>query len=286
MRLVADYHTHTVHSHGKGTVLANVAAAARAGLAEVGISDHGPANLFGVGVRDLGSFEQIRAEAEEAMARVPGVRVLTGVEANVISLDGRLDVPRSLQERLDYVMAGLHVLVRPADWIEAAGVWAVNLAGRYSATFARRARALNTKAVVEAVRRNEIDAITHPGYRLPIDTPELARACAARETALEVNTSHPHTTVAFVQAALREGVDFVVGSDAHQPARVGDLAAGARLLEAAGVPWERVRNAVPEGDGRGDGPRGIRRRGQAHPQPEPRPEHREPEPARPGIRRA
>ncbi len=51
MELVADYHTHTVHSHGTGTVAENVIAAQCRGLAAVAITDHGPANLFGLGVK-------------------------------------------------------------------------------------------------------------------------------------------------------------------------------------------------------------------------------------------
>ena len=55
VRVFADYHTHTVLSHGTGTVADNARAAAAKGLLAVGIADHGPANWFGVGVHDLRS---------------------------------------------------------------------------------------------------------------------------------------------------------------------------------------------------------------------------------------
>ena len=41
MNLNADYHTHTVFSHGKGDVIDNARAAAEKGLKELGIADHG-----------------------------------------------------------------------------------------------------------------------------------------------------------------------------------------------------------------------------------------------------
>ena len=42
IEIIADMHTHTVHSHGTGTVEDNVKAAISAGLQQIVISDHGP----------------------------------------------------------------------------------------------------------------------------------------------------------------------------------------------------------------------------------------------------
>ena len=103
MRIAADYHTHTIHSHGTGTVLDNLKAAAAKGLKEVAISDHGPANLFGIGTKGIDTFRQIRAEMEAAAQLVPNVRGLLGVEANILSVDGRLDISEEDLEIFDVV---------------------------------------------------------------------------------------------------------------------------------------------------------------------------------------
>lgn len=41
MQLTGDYHTHTIYSHGKGTVLENALQAKARGLREIAITDHG-----------------------------------------------------------------------------------------------------------------------------------------------------------------------------------------------------------------------------------------------------
>lgn len=245
MQLYADFHTHTCYSHGEGTVLQNVQAAAAAGLTGVGITDHGPANLFRVGVENLGVFARIREEARQAERQVPGIKVLVGAEANIIGTDGTLDIPHALQQQLDIMLAGLHILVRPKSLGQAADIAGKNCLGRYWRRARLAALVANTDAVCAAVCHNRVDIVTHPGYRLPIDTKELARVCAATGTAMEVNTSHNHASVEYVRIVAAAGAPLVVSSDAHQPSRVGDLAAGLRLLELAGVDPAQVRNALP-----------------------------------------
>lgn len=253
MQMFADYHTHTCYSHGAGTVFDNVKAAKERGLQEIAIADHGPANLFGVGVRDLDTFARLRRDVEVANVRFAGVRVLLAVEANVIATDGRLDIPLPMQNSFDLVLAGLHMLVRPCSWWSAAQVAAVNMLARMNERNVRRALVANTDLLVQAVYRNKIDIITHPGYRLPIDTQELAKACVLNGTAMEINTSHMHTSVQYLRRAAQEGVRFAIGSDAHDPGRVGDLQAGCDLAAEAGIGPEQIINAYSQGRDQNEG---------------------------------
>lgn len=242
MMIFADYHTHTRYSHGRGTVEENVRAAAGKGLEAVAISDHGPAGL-GIGIKQADTLLQIKEEVALCQEQYPTVRAMTGVEANVISLDGRLDVPPEILRQLDVVMAGLHLQVVAASLADQAGLVFNNLLARFSRRTAAKVRVANTKAVVEAVNRSHIDIITHPGLRLPIDTGELAVACAKKGTALEINSAHGNMTREFVQIGLRAGAKFAVGSDAHQPHRVGDFQRALELIEATGLPASQIINA-------------------------------------------
>ncbi|MGE5605705.1 MAG: PHP domain-containing protein [Bacteroidota bacterium] len=238
----ADYHTHTVHSHGKGTVFNNAAAAKEKGLEVVGIADHGPANWGHIATISLGAFDQIIEEVGRVQAGYADLKILAGTEANIVSYQGELDIPLELQRKLDQVLAGFHITVHPKslqDGVKFLSHWTL---GKISKQIKMKARNENTKAVVAAVYNNEIDIITHPGLNISIDTPELARACVKTDTALEINAKHGVKSIEFIQAAAREGVKFAIGSDAHQPEDVGRLEAGVKAARLAGLNPDQIIN--------------------------------------------
>ncbi len=238
----ADYHTHTVYSHGSGTILDNVKAASEIGLEELGIADHGPANWGHIGTTNLKVFEQIIDEVKTIQTEYDGLKILAGTEANIISYQGELDIPLELQSKLDKVLAGFHVTIHPKslkDGVKFLSQWTL---GKVSKQYKMKVRNDNTKAVVAAVYNNKIDIITHPGLNISIDTPELARACVKSETALEINAKHGVKSVEFIQAAAHEGVKFALGSDAHDPENVGKLEAGVKAAKLAGLTPDQIIN--------------------------------------------
>jgi putative hydrolase len=239
----ADYHTHTKFSHGKGTVEDNVRAALAKGLKKIAISDHGPA-LFALGVQSPDTFLEIKREVEKCKKKYPGIDVLTGVEANVVSLKGELDLPKKILDQLDLVMVGLHPLTIPLDFKEGGSLLFHYWGGKCSKRLKKKSRILNTKVLLETVYKNKVDVITHPGHKMSIDTKELARACVKTNTALEINAKHSDWQRDFIETAKRTGVKFVLGSDAHSPAEVGELEAALRLTEAAGLGPEQVLNVL------------------------------------------
>jgi putative hydrolase len=241
MHVFADYHTHTTYSHGKGSIEQNVKAALDRGLSRVGISDHGPANI-GIGTR-LDDFPRIRKEIDEMNAKYDKIKVVQGIEANVISIDGELDVPMHVLKKLDMVMAGLHLLVKPASLSDGYQLFFKNQLGKLYRPLSEKARTTNTKALIEALYRYPIEVITHPGLRLDIDTCELSRAAAKKGVALEINASHGYLSDDYIKIALRQGASFMIGSDAHRPEDVGRLENGVSAAKRCGVPPERILNA-------------------------------------------
>ena len=240
MHPIADYHTHTRWSHARGSIADNLEAAREIGLKEVGIAEHGP-NLFFVGVPRRKWLPLSRA-MEHSTTSGP-TRLLFNIEANVISIDGKIDLPPAAAKSLDMLLVGLHPRVLPAGlkncWAFYGLRWLALLSQR------QRHQLYNTftQAMVRCVERQKVDIITHPGYGLPIDTRELARTCALRGTRLEINCRHVDAIAKDISIAAKvSDVEFVIGSDAHHPREVGRFEAGFRLVKALGIDRERVVN--------------------------------------------
>ncbi|MGE5557136.1 MAG: PHP domain-containing protein [Bacillota bacterium] len=248
MDIWADLHTHTIHSHGSGTVEDNVRAAREMGLEAIAITDHGPASFGHLGMTSLAELEVIRGEVRRCSEIFPGMKILTGIEANIISSAGELDLPFDMQKKLDLVLAGFHTLITPASFAEGFSFATRSLAARLFSGARRRARCENTKTIVEAVYSNTIDCITHPGLHIDIDTGELARACANTDTFLEINNSH-ETDAEFINAAAAQGADFILNSDAHDPQMVGAIKNGLASLGRSAIGPERVVNIKPRREG-------------------------------------
>ncbi len=224
VKMIADLHLHTVASgHAYGTILEMVRAAVERNVELIAITDHGPA-MPGAPHRFYFSNLVVLP------THIEGVEVLRGIEANIISIDGDLDLDRRYLERLDWVAAGLH-----SDCLESAGVEA------------------NTRAMVHAVESGLIDVIVHPGNpRFPLNYDVFMRAVANAGIAIEINNSSlilPHRSgsesncMEIARLAEMHRIPVSLGSDAHSPWQVGLLDSALDLATKCGVREESILNA-------------------------------------------
>lgn len=241
MKLFADYHTHTKYSDGRGTLEENVLAARALGLEQIGISDHGPNNI-GTGVESSETYLQIKQEAARVNAQYPEIKVLVSTEADIISIDGKLDVSDNIIKELDYLIVGLHPYIMPDRFSDLSFVLD-NQLSKISQSVKDKIRNVNTKALTEAVESHDVKFVSHPGLGMEVNLRELARVCSQNQTALEINTGHHFQTVEFITEAEKEGATFVINSDAHFPQTVGRLDMGLELAAKAKLPPEMVINA-------------------------------------------
>jgi len=236
-----DYHVHTNYSDGRATLEEMASAAFKKGLREIAVTDHGPANI--VGIKSPEILLRIKERTERLNSNFgTKFRVLVGVEADVISCDGDIDVPEDIYRQLDLLLVGLHPHVFPKT--VGAGVKIVfgnKLAGISDAVWNKMVE-VNTKALVAAVRNHNADIAAHPGLGMPVNFREVARACADTGCAFEINTGHNHLSPSQVRIAAEERAPIIVNSDAHYTASVGELNWGWHLLEQVRVDPELVIN--------------------------------------------
>lgn len=240
MKLVGDYHTHTPYSHGKNTVWENAAKAKELGLKELGIADHGFSHVaFGLRRRKLEGYIAECRQAEKEL----GIKVLVGVEANIQGVKGKAELTKADYEKFDLYLCGKHVFI----WYDTFGDM-INYGGAnfFADKFKKASKKLierNTRAYINAIKKNPLDGITHLNYLAPANTLEVAKCAADYGTYIELNAKKSHLTdEELSQIADKTSVRFIIGSDAHSASRIGDTKLVEEQLARIRFPLERIDN--------------------------------------------
>ena len=230
MALLADYHTHTKYSrngHGKSTVEENVRVAYEKGLRQIAITDHGfNQKTFGIRRKDM---PQLKADVEDAKERYP-IDVLIGVEANLLDSQGNIDIVDSDYDNLDILLCGFHKLVKSTSTREQCKFILKNImCGIFHHTRTRQ-REKNTNAYINAMRKYDIDIITHLNHDCKVDVEKVARVAKETNTLIELNGKRLGMNDKEILKCYELGCKFVINSDAHHCKRVGECHRG---LQAA-----------------------------------------------------
>ena len=230
MALLADYHTHSKFSrknHGKGTVEENVRAAYEKGLNQIAITDHG-FNQKSYGIR-RSDIPLLKEKIEDAKEMYP-IDVLLGVEANIISSNGDLDINEDDMKDLDILLCGFHRFVKSTRKREQFKFIIKNILCEIFHHTSRRQREKNTNAYINAMRKYDIDILTHLNHGCKVDVEKVARVAKETNTLIELNGKRLGMTDKEILKCLEVGCKFVINSDAHRPINVGECHLG---LEAA-----------------------------------------------------
>ena len=103
MKILADTHTHTIAStHAYSTVAEMARAAHDAGLEAIAVTDHG---MMLPDAPHSWHFHNLKNIPRE----ICGVKILYGIEANILDLDGNIDpLEDEIYKKLDIVNASIH----------------------------------------------------------------------------------------------------------------------------------------------------------------------------------
>ncbi|HEX3998970.1 MAG TPA: helix-hairpin-helix domain-containing protein [Pirellulales bacterium] len=222
-----DLHMHTTATDGKASLDEMIAAARDRGLKYIAITDHSKRVSMANGL-DGDRLRAQWARIDEINRGSPGVRVLKGVEVDILERGG-LDLP-------DDVLA-------EADWIVASVHYGQNQSSEQI-----------TERIIGAIENPHVSAIAHPtgrliGRRKPyaVDIDAVFAAAKRCGKLMELNSNPARLDLDDLHcaAAKRHGIPIVISSDAHSTAGLQVLRYGILQARRAGLTKADVANTRP-----------------------------------------
>jgi len=224
-----DLHVHSTWTDGLATIEEVAAAAKARGLKYVAITDHSK-RVAMVGGLDAKRLRQQWAEIDKLNQRLRGIRILKGIEVDILE-QGGLDLEDDVLAEADWVVASIH----------------------YGQS---QSRERITRRVVEALENPHVSAIAHPTGRMlmqrkpyEIDLEAVFRAAREHGKMLELN-AHPirlDLDDVACAAAKHHGVPIVIGTDAHRIEGLEMMRLGVQQARRGGLGREDVGNTRPWG---------------------------------------
>lgn len=243
MKLKADYHIHSTyskHNHGKSSIEEIVERALEIGLEEIAITDHGPGHyMYGIKRNLIGEAKNIVVAMRE---KYPDLKILYGVEANILDYQGTTDIDGEILDHCDIILCGFHLAASfstPGDY------WnflVKNQVAKNNKNLYREMVEKNTQALVKAMYKYNINILTHPGDKIPLNIDKIALAAEETNTLLEINNSHGHLNKDEIKIASKYRVQFVINSDSHIKDTVGTCDNAIRAAMDAGLDLKRIIN--------------------------------------------
>lgn len=219
MRIVVDTHTHTISSgHAYSTIQENAKEAFANGIQMINMSDHGSAMPGAPFKYHFGNLKIIPDI-------LYGVRVLKGVELNIINYSGKVDLDDYYLDQLDLVLASYHdICIKPASIEE------------------------HTNAAIQILSNPYIDVFAHPGNpQFQIDVEKVVKAARDYNKLIEINNQSmvvrkgsEKNCFQIAQMCKKYGVRVTTGSDSHISFGIGKFDFVTKLLEEAEIPEELV----------------------------------------------
>ena len=224
MKYLSDLHTHSIVSgHAYTTLLENINYCAEKGIKILGTSEHAPSMP---GAPHYWYFGNLKVVPRV----VNGVTILRGCEANILDIDGSLDMTDESSRNLDYMIASFHEPV-----------------------FKPRSKEENTSAILNVMDKyDKVEILGHlgnPNYEL--DYEAIVKKAKEKDIMIEINnssllgSSRVGSDVNCKKVALlcREiGTKVILTSDAHINTCIGVFNKGIELLEEIQMPKELVMN--------------------------------------------
>lgn len=234
-RQIWDCHTHTIYSgDGKGTIEQNVCAAVKQGLTKIAITDHG-FNHMAYGIKRE-RVKEMRAEIER-LKKIYPIEILLGIEANLISYDGDIDLTQEEVKWFDIILLGIHKSTKPKKF------WGYfNFTLRNLMWNTKRHSQKITNSYILALKKYPINILVHLHNIVKVDAIKIAAEAIKKGTLIELNNKHMLSSEQEINQMAAMGAKFIIDSDAHRPENVGRCPNVTEFLKSHNVPLESIVN--------------------------------------------
>lgn len=228
MKYKIDLHIHTnINPHAYSTLEENIRSAINKKMEVIAITNHGPALQDSPHWWSLANMSVIPDEIE-------GVRILKGVEANILDINGNIDLNKRIENEMDIVLCGLHDIPEygETDNLEK-----------------------NTAALINVIRSGRIDVIAHLGNpKFPADYVEVIKSAKENCVAIEINNSSfvnsrkgsAPNCEKIILIAKELGCFLSLGTDSHFSSYIGDFTQCEKLIDKVEYSEELIINSSKE----------------------------------------
>lgn len=219
--ILGDFHCHTLASkHAYSTLRENIEVAKKKNLKVLGITDHA------IGTHDsppLSYFENLTS----LPVQVDGIRLLRGVEANIMDYKGTLDMPEVVLQTLDFIIASYHTSCTVPGTVED-----------------------HTYSYLKIAENPYVNLIGHSGSaEFMYDYKQVIPAFGRNKKVVEINA---HTFICrqksiencrrIAELCAENEVSILVNSDAHSEFEVGEVSRAFAMLHEIHFPEELIIN--------------------------------------------
>ncbi len=225
--ICGDLQMHTTATDGKNSIEEMAAAAKELGYEYIALTDHSKAVTVANGMDEKRTLEQIK-KIREAQKRVPGIRLLAGIEVDILK-DGSLDLEDEVLAQLDVVVCSVH-------------------------SYMNLDRAAMTDRLLAAIESPYAQIIAHPTGRLLLrrdgfdyDMERILQAAAKRGVAMECNAYPDRLDLKDVhlRMAKERGVKVVISTDAHSTTHLPFMRYGVTTARRGWLEKKDVLNTLP-----------------------------------------
>jgi DNA polymerase (family 10) len=222
-----DLQMHTTASDGRNSIEEMGQAAKQLGYEYIALTDHSKAVTVANGMDDKRTLAQIK-KIRAAQERVPGIRLLAGIEVDILK-NGSLDLSNEVLAQLDVVVASIH-------------------------SFMNLDRQAMTERILAAIENPYTQILAHPTGRLLLrresfayDMEKVLDAAKKNGVAVECNAYPDRLDLndVHLRMARERGVRVVISTDAHSTTHFRMMKYGVITARRGWLEKKHVLNTLP-----------------------------------------